>query len=155
MKKAKMKLLLENWREYLKEEVDSLKIIMPPTDLQKAQDLIAQDPGMGQDFLDSLPSDVVPHEAIHALQAKEMPELFAGSVENALPDNIEWEDISWEQKEKYYSVPSEIMAFAYDYASGGWGAEESYKDYESIGGAVFEKFKKYVEAYKKRLGTDK
>ena len=58
------------------------------------------------------------------------------------------------KKEKYYSVPSEIMAYAYDYASGKNKPEEIYKDYKSIGGAIFEKFKKYVEAYKARMGLE-
>ena len=149
-----MKLLFENWRKYLNEEADSLKIIMPPTDLQKARDLIASELAPPEGWLEALPDDALPHEAIHALQTKKMPELFDNSVEHSLPDDVEWEDIPWGKKEKYYSVPSEIMAYAYDYASGKNKPEEIYKDYESIGGAIFEKFKKYVEAYKTRMGLE-
>ena len=179
-----MKLLFENWREYLNEkkeekEEESVKILMPPTDLKALRSLIVKDTstdpdgkmtfaiekgkkekrGTPEEWVKSLPDAVLPHEAIHAMQARDMPELFAGSLEGAGALSGGWDEATDKQKEKYFSVPAEIMAFAYDYAANitslDASPEETYEEYEKIGGEVFEKFKKYVEAYKKRLGTDK
>ena len=170
-----MKPLLENWREYLKEEVDSLKILMPPTDLKALRSLIVKDTstdpdgkmtftiekgkkekrGTPEEWVKGLPDAVLPHEAIHAMQARDMPELFAGSLEGAGALSGAWDETTDKQKEKYFSVPAEIMAFAYDYAANvttpDGTPEDIYNDYEKIGGEVFEKFKKYVETYKEKL----
>tara|TARA_R110000787_G_scaffold34031_2_gene88561 strand:+ start:122 stop:628 length:507 start_codon:yes stop_codon:yes gene_type:complete len=165
-----MKLILENWRKYLKEE-KSIKVIMPPTDLQQARDLIinnfetdadytsheGEKMGTLEDWVKTIPDSVLPHEAIHVLQGREPNArwLFSGSVEGAgaLPDD--WSKATDKQKEKYFSVPAEIMAFAYDYAANVTSPdatpEDVYNDYEKIGGEAFEKFKKYVEAYKEKL----
>jgi len=168
----RMKLIMENWRKYLKEE-KSIKVIMPPTDLQQARDLIinnletdedgkinysspeGEKRGTPAEWVKTLPDSVLPHEAIHALQQKEMPELFAGSLEGAGALPTDWDEATDKQKEKYFSVPAEIMAFAYDYAANVTAPdatpEDIYNDYEKIGGEVFEKFKKYVETYKEKL----
>ena len=171
-----MKLLLENWREYLTEGDEEIKVLIPPTSLAAGRELIATTAMPGQDledefeftvhgeeeprkgtyadFVETLDDDVVAHEAIHALQMRELPELYDGLPPVDLGSSFE--ESSTEQQQKYYSRPPEIMAFAYDYAanitSGGVSPDELYQDYEEVGGEVFEIFKKYVEAYKKRLG---
>jgi len=178
-----MKLLLENWRGYLNEkkeekEEESVKILMPPTDLKALRSLIAKDAstdpdgkmtftiekgkkekrGTPEEWVKGLPDAILPHEAIHAMQARDMPELFAGSLEGAGALSGGWDEATDKQKEKYFSVPAEIMAFAYDYAANiptpDASPEETYEEYEKIGGEVFEKFKKYVEAYKEKLGKE-
>ena len=174
-----MKLLLENWRQYIKEGDEEIKVLIPPSSLAAGRELIATTAMPGQDledefeftvpgeeepktgtyadFVKTLDDDVVPHEAIHALQMREIPELFNGLPEIDLGDS--WEESSPGQQQKYYSRGPEIMAFAYDYvadvgASSGATREELYNSYEEIGGEVFEMFKKYIEAYKKQLGTE-
>ena len=171
-----MKLLFENWRKYLEEDKEKpLKILMPPTDLKAARALIVKhtdtDPdgkmvfstgegekekrGTPEEWVKTLPNNILPHEALHAIQTQEMPELFKGSSD-ILPDG--WNKATDKQKKDYFSVPAEIMAFAYDYAtkttSADTSPEETYGEYEKIGGKVFEKFKRYVEEYKKRLKKD-
>ena len=175
-----MKLLLENWRKYLDEDDgdEEVRVLVPPSSLEAGRKLIAttampgqdledefeftvpgeEEPKMGTyaDFVKTLDDDIIPHEAIHALQMREMPEILKGLPEIDLGDS--WETSSPAQQQKYYSRPPEIMAFAYDYvadvgASSGATREELYNAYEEIGGEVFETFKKYIEAYKKRLGA--
>tara|TARA_R110000751_G_C13456767_1_gene444853 strand:- start:8 stop:532 length:525 start_codon:yes stop_codon:yes gene_type:complete len=174
-----MKLLLENWRQYLNETEEEVRVLVPPSSLEAGRELIATTAMPGQDledefeftvdgedepktgthadFVKTLKDDVVPHEAIHALQMREMPELFKGLPEIDLGDS--WEESSPAQIQRYYSRPPEIMAFAYDYvadvgASSGSTREELYNSYEEIGGDVFETFKKYIEAYKKQLAAE-
>jgi len=154
-------------------EEEPLTILMPPTDLKSARDLIikhtetdedgkfefntpqGEKRGTPEEWVDMhVDPSQFPHEAIHMLQQEKMPELFDGLPFIDLPD--EWSDATDEQKEIYYSRPPEIMAFAYDYAASvttpDGAPDEIYEDYEKIGGEVFETFKKYVEAYKKKLG---
>ena len=172
-----MKLMLESWRKYLQEE-EKVRVLIPPSSLAVGRELIATTAMPGQhledefeftvageekprtgtyaDFVETLDDDVVPHEAIHALQMREMPAIFKGLPEIDL--GASWEESSLEQHQKYYGRAPEIMAFAYDYvadvgSSSGATREELYNAYEEIGGEAFETFKKYVEAYKKRLGV--
>ena len=141
-------------------------IIVPPTDLQKCKELIAaQFEGEGpfvymkdgeeietndsQEWVESLPKEQLRHEAIHAIQDKQIPQIFDGLPELDL-DGVDWDDFknNPSKKKTYMSRHPEIMAFAFD-AAYGIDAEDTIKEYERIGGEVLSLFQYYVKEYKK------
>jgi hypothetical protein len=92
----------------------------------------------------SLPT--VRHEALHAKQHLNIPEIFKG-----LPELTHNFGSSEEYKKKhYYNRPPEIMAYAYDTVMG-VDSKKNQKTFEEIGGEVYELFQHYVEEYKKVL----
>ena len=86
------------------------------------------------------------HEVIHALQKntdmfKNLPPLdYLGDPE------VDWDNFEKdaERKKYYYSRPPEIMCFAWTYFI---NKDNTKKEYERIGGNVYEVFMKYVNKY--------
>ena len=54
-----MKLLLENWREYLTEGDEEIKVLIPPTSLAAGRELIATTAMPGQDLEDEFDEDTL------------------------------------------------------------------------------------------------
>ena len=134
-------------------------IIIPPNDIKKCKELMLKiyadekwndDNGKltvsTKDEIEEILKQkngelILKHETLHALQIKKAPYLFKGSTE--LGDDITAD------KEKYISIPSEIMAFAYSNAI---GDKKNYKElYKKIGGNVYKLYNFYVDEYKKQL----
>lgn len=83
------------------------------------------------------------HEAIHALQELNIPDIGKG-----LPQLSHKFGSSEEHKKKhYYNRPTEIMAYAYDTANG-VDSSKNKKIYKDIGGEVHDLFQHYVREYK-------
>lgn len=90
------------------------------------------------------------HEALHAKQEKEIPEIFKG-----LPKLTHSFNSSEEYKMKhYYNRPPEIMAYAYDSCMG-VDAKKNDAIFDKIGGEVLELYKHYKEEYKRALKKTK
>jgi len=83
---------------------------------------------------------VIKHETIHALQRKKAKYLLKGSTD--LGDDIT------NDKNKYLTLPSEIMAFAYTNAAGDKKYEKKYKE---IGGNVYKLYLHYIKQYGKQV----
>ena len=102
------------------------------------------------EWIAALPKEDYRHEAIHALQMKEWPGWIESFGEIDLPPG-DFGKLPAEQMVSYYSRPPEIMAFAFDVASGHPKAQENIDIYQKIGGDVFELFNKYIQEYKQKL----
>ena len=84
------------------------------------------------------------HEALHALQELNIPNIMKG-----LPKLSHKFDSPEEYKKKhYYNRPPEIMAYAYDTVMGVNSAKNK-KIYKDIGGEVYDLFQHYISEYKK------
>ena len=145
-------------------ELKSYSIIVPPTDLEKCKNLIGDtfegdgpfnyvedgkdvETDDARDWAEHLPTEQLRHEAIHALQDKQIPEIFKDLPELDL-DGVDWDnfDDNPDKKKVYMSRHPEIMAFAFDTANG-IEAEDSIKEYERIGGSALKLFQHYVKEY--------
>ena len=147
-------------------EIKPFPIVVPPSDLEQCKKLIADNfEGDGpfvyvkdgkehetddsREWAESLPKEQLQHEAVHALQDQQFPQIYDGLPELDL-DGVDWDNFndSPEKKKKYMSRHPEIMAFAFD-AANGIDAEKNIKEYERIGGEVEKLFQYYVKEYQK------
>ena len=98
------------------------------------------------------------HEAIHTIQLEKYPEMWDGQPQGEKFFSTIFDDD--EAHNKYLSMPSEIMAYAFSFAIGDKSGEKELKNkskfikqpeydkYEQIGGEVFELYKHYINEYK-------
>lgn len=150
----------------IKSELKPYPVIVPPSDLNKCIELVAdqfKDDGPfvyikngkeyetddSREWVESLPKEQLRHEAVHALQDQQIPQIYDGLPALDL-DGVDWDDFDNNpaKKKKYMSRHPEIMAFAFD-AAHGIDTEKNMKEYERIGGEVEKLFHHYVNEYKK------
>ena len=149
-------------------EIEPYPIVVPPTDLEQCKQLIAK--GMKDDgpfnyadengketqtddvndWVDHLPKEILRHEALHVLQDQQCPQISDGLPPLDYLDGVDWDDFdnSPNEKKKYMSRHTEIMAFAFDTVRGK-DAEDNTRRYKVIGGEAEKLFKHYVREYSK------
>lgn len=102
------------------------------------------------EWVNSLSNNTIKHEAIHALQNKNIPDIYQGLSSLEYMNSIDWRDsealIDDPNYQMYLSRAPEIMAFAYD-AANGIDTKEIIAKYKKIGGAVEYQFKHYYNQY--------
>jgi hypothetical protein len=141
-------------------------IQIPPSDLKQCIALIIKymDDSEGsyyngdekqssiKDWIKKLSRDKIQHEALHALQLKNIPGIFQGLDSLEYMNDINWskpkELINNPSYQKYISRPPEIMAFAFD-ASRGVDTKEILSHYKQIGGIAEKQFMHYYNEYKR------
>jgi len=134
-------------------------VIIPPSSPEEQYELIVK--YLDKSFADSLPPEHLAHESIHAIQVRD-DILNPNKIKEEIDlEGVDWDDFEADRERKrvYFSRPPEIMAFAYDVATrapappgeGITGWQETIKEYQDIGGDVYDLFLKYVKDYNKAI----
>jgi len=135
-------------------------VIIPPSSPEEQYELIVK--YAGKAFADKLPPEYLGHESIHAIQIRD-DILNPNKIKEEIDlEGVDFDDFEADRERKrvYFSRPPEIMAFAYDVATqspkppgveGAQGWRDTVKEYQDIGGDVYDLFLKYVKDYNKAI----
>ena len=135
------------WEAYSR--ISTAPVIIPPSDPKEQYELIVK--YLDKSFADSLSSEELAHESIHAIQVRD--DILNP---NKIKEEIDLEGVDWdnfeadrERKRAYFSRPPEIMAFAYDVAAQTNKWQTTVKEYQDIGGEVLQVFERYIKEYQR------
>ena len=145
------------FKQFLLESKDvdtDVNVIIPPSSPEEQYELIVK--YIDKSFADSLPPERLAHESIHAIQIRDNI-LNPNKIKEKIDlEGVDWDDFEADRERKrvYFSRPPEIMAFAHDVSTqaaappGQVEWRDTVKEYQDIGGDVYDVFLTYVKDYK-------